>query len=257
MGDLMRQVIVVAWPGLGIGVADDVPSKADKRAELQRVATYVGKLEAPTLAWLGLGNVATIRGVEPATPPAASHGRVAAVSQLDMLIGDAARAIVASGRLVHLVGGAADSMQIPGAVAHPQNSQSALERAADLVQSSQSALVVVVPNSDEHPTSASPVTAARAVQRLDAELARLFDRLQGREDVLVLLTSTPSGGQARVPDPGPGTSPQWAPVLAHLGAVPSGIPLGDRKPSDLGATAAEALGASTSSGQSFLAELLA
>lgn len=254
MGDLMRQVIVVVWPGLGIGAAEE---KTDKRAELQQVATYVGKLEAPTLAWLGLGNVASIRGVEPATPPAASHGRVAAEGQLDALIGDAARALVASGRQVHLVGGAADTLQIQGAVAHAQNAQSALERAADLVQSSQSALVVAAPGHDEHPTSASPVTAARAVQRLDAELARLFDRLQGREDVLVLLTSTASGGQARVPAPGTGPSLQWAPVLAHLGALPSGIALGDRMPSDLGATAAEALGASTSSGQSFLAELLA
>jgi len=246
-------------PGTAVGLPDDdsTAAKGHKRAELQRVAAYVGRLEAPTLAWLGLGNVAPIRGVEPATPPAASHGRIAAAPGLEALVGDGARATLAAGRPVHLVGAAADSLQVPGAITHAPNAQSALERAADLVQSSQSALVIAMPGADEYPTSDSPVTAARAVERLDAELARFFDRLQGREDVLVLLTSTPAGGQARVPTPGPGPSHEWAPVLAHLGALPSGIALGDRRPEDLGATAAEALGAITNSGRSFLAELLA
>ncbi len=243
MSDLMRQVLVVVWPGLG--------------DELTRVATYVGKLQAPTLAWLGLGNVARIRGVEPATPPAASHGRVG-TDGLDVLIGDAARAVVAAGRQVHLVGAAGVNVVVPGAVSHPQNAQSALEHAADLVQSSVSGLVVAMPNLDEVPHSASPVTAARAVERLDSELARLFDRLAGREDVLVVVTSEESGSTgASGSDTLPPPSERWVPILAHLGALPSGVALGDRHSGDLGATAAEALGASTSSGRSFLAELLA
>ncbi len=247
MSDLMRQVLVVVWPGLGVGVG----------AELPRVATYVGQLEAPTLAWLGLGNVARIRGIDAASPPAASHGRVQA-DGLDMIIGDAARAVVAAGRQVHLVGAASGTVVAPGAVSHAQNAQSALEHAADLVQSSVSGLVVAMPNADELVRSASPVTAARAVQRLDAELGRLFDRLQGREDVLVLVTSdesgsTGAGGSVTLPPP----SERWVPVLAHLGALPSGVALGDRQAGDLGATAAEALGASITSGRSFLADLLA
>jgi len=247
----MRQVIVVVWPGLGVG-ATEGPNPTRGRSALEYVATYVGGLETPTLQWLGLGNVARLRGVEPASPPAASHGRLAAPG-LEELVGDAARAVVAAGRQVHLVGAAAEGLQVEGAQAHVSGARSALEHAADLAQSQAHALVVAMPGAQEYPTSGSPVTAARAVRRLDAELARLFDRLQGREDVMVLVTS--DSGQATGGVSGSG--PQWAPILAHLGALPSGIALGDRGAGDLGATAAEALGASSSRGASFLAELLA
>lgn len=247
----MRQVIVVVWPGLGVGSAEgSAPGRS--RSVLGHVATYVGGLEAPTLQWLGLGNVAPLRGVDPAAPPAASFGRIAAPA-LGELVGDAARAVVAAGRQVHLVGAAAEAIQVSGAQAHPAGARSALEHAADLAQSSAHALVVAVPNPEECPTSGSPVTSARAVRRLDAELARFFDRLQGREDVMVMVTS--DGGQATGGVSGSG--PQWAPILAHLGALPSGVALGDRGAGDLGATAAEALGAASKSGVSFLAELLA
>jgi hypothetical protein len=161
--------------------------------------------------------------------------------------------VLASGRQVHLVGSAASQLTIPGAVSHAQGAQSALEHAADLAQSSSPSLVIASPNPDERPVSASPVTGARAAQRLDGELARLFDRLQGREDVMVLVTSV--SGQGTSADPG--SAGEWVPVLAHLGALPSGIALGDRGPGDLGATAAEALGASAKGGTSFLADLLA
>lgn len=251
VSDLMRQVIVVVWPGLGVG-ATEGSTNGRTRSALGYVASYVGGLEAPTLQWLGLGNVARLRGVDPAAPPAASHGRLA-TSGLEALVGQAARALLGSGRQVHLVGAAADELQVAGAQVHAAGTLSAIEQAADLAQGQAHALIVAMPAAGECPTSGSPVTAARAVRRLDAELARLFDRLQGREDVMVMVTS--DSGQATGGVSGSG--PQWAPILAHLGALPSGIALGDRGAGDLGATAAEALGASATHGVSFLAELLA
>ncbi len=259
MSELLRQVIVIVWPGLGVG------PQGESGAPLQRVAAYVGGLEAPTLAWLGLGNVAPIRGLGPASPPAASHGRLQPPIGLDALLGEAARALVALGRAVQLVGDAGEALAVEGAAVHAaRHGQSVLERAADLAQGSAPGLIVASPGSEECPASASPVTAARAVQRLDTALARLLDRLAGREDVMVVLTtadelsrSTSAEGHARVADPGPAKRSRWAPVLVHLGALPSGVALGDRAPGDLGATVAEALGATVHGGRSFLPELLA
>jgi phosphopentomutase len=257
----MRQVIVLVWPGLGLGSErDDVKIGA----QLERVATYVGGLQVPTLEWLGLGNVGAIRGVEPVDPPAASFGRIALPAPLDALVAHAVEAIVEIDRKVHLVGAAAIELEIDGAKKHPSDPAApTILKVAELAQSSEPGLIIAMPRADECPRGVSPVTSARAVQRLDQELARLFDRLQGREDIMVLVTSdaslspsTEPSGHARVPSPGSVTQPKWVPILAHIGALPSGIALGDRTPGDFGATAAEALGASASAGRSFLAELL-
>lgn len=260
MSELMRHVVVVVWPGLGLGSERDQANGS----QIERVAAYVGGLNVPTLSWLGLGNVSPIRGLDPADPPAASFGRLVLPADLEGLVGEAAREILEAGHEVHLVGGAAARLSVEGAVAHPGGIKGTVGQVADLATLSPSGLIVAIPEPRECPSSDSPVTAARAYQRLDQEVARLLDLLEGREDVMVLLTSdgsqsvsTEASGRATVAGSSPADQPKWAPVLAHFGALPSGIAFGDRTPGDFGATAADALGASASMGKSFLAEMLA
>ncbi|MFT7583314.1 MAG: phosphopentomutase, partial [Myxococcota bacterium] len=61
---LFRKVVVVAWPGFGVGAQPDAQAYRDRGANtLGNVAVYMGGLDLTILHWLGLGNVAPIRGV--------------------------------------------------------------------------------------------------------------------------------------------------------------------------------------------------
>jgi phosphopentomutase len=71
-----KRAFVVVLDAVGCGALPDAPAYGDAGADtLAHVADAVGGLELPTLAALGLGNVAAIRGVPPAEHPAI-HGRL-------------------------------------------------------------------------------------------------------------------------------------------------------------------------------------
>src|ERR671917_1872968 len=72
---MARRAIIVVLDGLGAGNAPDAAEFGDEGANtLVNTAKAVGGLRAPNLQALGLGNVEEIEGIEPATPPEASHG---------------------------------------------------------------------------------------------------------------------------------------------------------------------------------------
>ena len=70
-----RRAIVIVLDGLGAGHAPDAADFGDEGANtLGNTAKAVGRLDAPNLAALGLGNVGDIEGVPPAGAPRAAHG---------------------------------------------------------------------------------------------------------------------------------------------------------------------------------------
>jgi phosphopentomutase len=76
-----RRAIVIVLDGVGAGHAPDAAEFGDEGANtLANTARAVGGLEAPNLRSLGLGSVERIEGVEPATPPGASHGLMVELS---------------------------------------------------------------------------------------------------------------------------------------------------------------------------------
>ena len=63
---------------MGCGELPDASLYGDTGSNtLANIARVTGGLRLPTLARLGLGNIAPIRGVEPAPRPAANFGRMA------------------------------------------------------------------------------------------------------------------------------------------------------------------------------------
>ncbi len=72
-----RRAFVIVLDACGAGALPDAADYGDAGTNtLRHVAEAEGGLELPTLARLGLGNVAEIRGVEPVAEPAV-HGRLA------------------------------------------------------------------------------------------------------------------------------------------------------------------------------------
>mgnify|MGYP001816208341 CR=1 FL=1 len=77
----MATAILIVLDGLGVGGAPDAAAYGDQGSDtLGNMADHVGGLAIPNLARLGLGNLHGIRGVDPATDPAASYGRLREVS---------------------------------------------------------------------------------------------------------------------------------------------------------------------------------
>ncbi|MBD3173653.1 MAG: phosphopentomutase [Armatimonadia bacterium] len=73
----MRAVLIVL-DGVGCGALPDAHRYGDEGANsLANTAQAVGGLELPNLAHMGLGNITSIAGVEPATSPSAAHGKMA------------------------------------------------------------------------------------------------------------------------------------------------------------------------------------
>ncbi|RJQ28256.1 phosphopentomutase [Candidatus Parcubacteria bacterium] len=78
---MKRQAVTIVLDGVGAGELPDAGRYGDRGASsLSNTARAVGGLRLPALQALGLGGVAPIRGVEPAARPAASFGRMAALS---------------------------------------------------------------------------------------------------------------------------------------------------------------------------------
>lgn len=262
----LRQVVIIVWPGLGVGAQPDSPASERGANTISHAASYLGGLSLPVLQWLGLGNITPIRGVPPADPPAASHGRAARASHgqelatgCDELFGEAIRAVAALGRPVHCVGPTRELLgaeRPKGVLLHTDGARSSMQLLSDLVMREREGLFVGAPRPGEVSTTDSPVATGRGLARLDGDITRFVDRIQGRDDLLVIVTSV--GGNDTVLTMREGVTREYAPVLAYTPAVPSGIALGERASlADIGATAAEVFGARTERGRSFLGDLLA
>ena len=72
---MTRRAIIVVLDGVGIGAAPDAASYGDVGSNtLGNLARAVGGLVLPNLQRAGLGNIASLAGVEPANPPTAAWG---------------------------------------------------------------------------------------------------------------------------------------------------------------------------------------
>jgi phosphopentomutase len=70
-----RAVVIIVLDSAGIGGAPDADEFGDSgSATLPHIAEAVGGLSLPNLAALGLGNIAEIKGVEPAAQPEGAFG---------------------------------------------------------------------------------------------------------------------------------------------------------------------------------------
>jgi phosphopentomutase len=72
---LKRRAAVIVLDGVGIGAAPDAADYGDAGSDtLGNIARAVGSLELPNLARGGLGNIAPLAGIPPATEPAGAWG---------------------------------------------------------------------------------------------------------------------------------------------------------------------------------------
>jgi phosphopentomutase len=75
-GSLVSRVCVVVCDSWGVGDAPDAAAYGDEGSDtLGNTSRYVGGLDAPNLADLGLGHLTTIEGVPPRAVPGTGHGR--------------------------------------------------------------------------------------------------------------------------------------------------------------------------------------
>jgi phosphopentomutase len=76
------KLVLIILDGVGIGELPDAALYADEGSNtLVNMANVVGGLKLPNLSSLGLGNIASIKGVTPSPFPHASFGRMAEVSK--------------------------------------------------------------------------------------------------------------------------------------------------------------------------------
>jgi phosphopentomutase len=75
------RVLLIVMDSVGAGATPDADRYGDAGADtLGHTAEAVGGADLPTLAALGLGNLAAMRGVKPATAARGAHGRLAELS---------------------------------------------------------------------------------------------------------------------------------------------------------------------------------
>jgi len=73
-----KKIIFVVLDGVGIGALPDAPAYGDATANtLANVSIAVGGLNLPNLQRLGLGNIAPVEGVPPASVPEGCYGKMA------------------------------------------------------------------------------------------------------------------------------------------------------------------------------------
>lgn len=78
----MNNFIVIILDGVGVGELPDADLYGDKGSNtLGNISRSLGQINIPNLQRLGLGNIITINGVEPAAKPMASYGKMAEVSK--------------------------------------------------------------------------------------------------------------------------------------------------------------------------------
>ncbi|MCS7065019.1 MAG: hypothetical protein NZL85_01955, partial [Fimbriimonadales bacterium] len=75
-----ERVLLIVLDGCGVGTAPDAAEYGDTGENtpntLGHLAEAVGGLNLPVLQSLGLGNIISLRGVAPASPPKAHYGMV-------------------------------------------------------------------------------------------------------------------------------------------------------------------------------------
>ena len=75
---MFKRIILIILDGVGIGALPDANKYGDRgAATLQHVAQAVGGLQLPHLEQLGLGQIATIEGVEKVSKPSGCWGKMA------------------------------------------------------------------------------------------------------------------------------------------------------------------------------------
>ena len=264
--NVFRQVVVLVVDGAGVAALPDAANYRDRgAATLPHVATYAGGLELPLFQWMGLGNVAPMRGVDAADPPAASVGVVGretagvdTEAALAEMLGGTCRSLVAAGLDVVAVGRAADLFEADEATVHQPGSSAReiMESTVDAVALPAEGLIVAVVGGEHgHAAGAhGPVSMSRTLLAVDSGLGPLLDVLA--EDALLLVTST-GGADATLPAK-EGPTREYAPLLAYTPLVPSGVELGTRGSlADIAATLAENFGLDLpEAGESFSGPLL-
>ena len=76
------KIVLIVLDGVGIGELPDASLFGDAGSNtLGNMASVAGGLKVPNLAALGLGNIASIKGIAPTSSPQASFGRMAEVSK--------------------------------------------------------------------------------------------------------------------------------------------------------------------------------
>ncbi len=76
-GQTVQRTVLITLDGVGVGALSDAAAYGDAAADtLRHVAEYCGGLDLPNLARLGLGNIAPLAGVAPASIPVAAYGRM-------------------------------------------------------------------------------------------------------------------------------------------------------------------------------------
>ncbi len=78
---LVNRVVLIVFDSLGVGELPDAARYGDSGSNtLANIAEAVGGINAPNLAWLGLGNILKVRGMPPAHEPQSAFGKMAEVS---------------------------------------------------------------------------------------------------------------------------------------------------------------------------------
>jgi phosphopentomutase len=81
MAAKINRVVLIVLDSVGCGDAPDAAAYGDERANtLGNIARAVGGLNLPSMANLGLGNLADIQGVSPVENTAGAYGRLTEVS---------------------------------------------------------------------------------------------------------------------------------------------------------------------------------
>ncbi len=261
---IFQQVTVLGVEGLGVGALLDAQEFGSRGANtLANIATYVGGLETPVLEWLGLGNLTSVRGLQPADPPAASHGRLAhdgteldPASALQALVGQVVEGLQQLDQPVTMIGRAATLLGVES------DDDAATATVDDIVESTfdamskvrQGLIVSVLPLTNDAP--GGPVSVGRRFARLDAAVSRLLDNIADKDNAIVFVVGVGAADPTAF-NAASGTR-EYAPVLAYSPAVPSGVDLGTRVAlADVGATVGEILGVDVRRGSSFFANLVA
>jgi phosphopentomutase len=74
--EAVERVLLLVCDSFGVGEAPDAAEYGDAGADtIGHVASFVGGLEAPNLAGLGLGNLTKVEGVPPGGSPGTAHGK--------------------------------------------------------------------------------------------------------------------------------------------------------------------------------------
>ena len=74
---MRRRAVILVLDGVGIGAAPDAGAYGDEGSDtLGNLARALGGLTLPNLAAAGLGNIAPLEGIAPASPPQGAWGRM-------------------------------------------------------------------------------------------------------------------------------------------------------------------------------------